>query len=47
MKEELLKYYREHGPMTEIKTMQHMVSDIPKDIPTIVTYVQNILLHQH
>ena len=47
MKEKLLQYYCEHGPMTEIKTMQQMVSDIPKDIPTIVTYVQNILLHQH
>lgn len=41
------KLYQEHGIMTEIKTMQHMVTDIPKDIKTIVTYVQNILLHQH
>jgi hypothetical protein len=42
-----LKLYREHDIMTEIKTMKHMVTDIPKDIKTIVTYVQNILLHQH
>lgn len=42
-----LKLYQEHDIMTEIKTMKHMVADIPKDIKTIVTYVQNILLHQH
>jgi hypothetical protein len=42
-----LKLYQEHDIMTEIKTMKHMVTDIPKDIKTIVTYVQNILLHQH
>ncbi|SRR5690554_6341536 len=39
--------YREHGPMSEVRTMQQMVADIPRDIPTIVSYVQNILLHQH
>jgi hypothetical protein len=33
--------------MTEIKTMEHMVTNIPKDIKTIVSYVQNMLLHQH
>lgn len=43
----ILKLYQEHDIMTEIKTMKHMVTDIPKDIKTIVTYVQNILLHQH
>ncbi|BFH61850.1 transglutaminase-like domain-containing protein [Paenibacillus azoreducens] len=42
-----LKFYQEHDMMTEIKTMKHMVTGIPKDIKTIVTYVQNILLHQH
>lgn len=42
-----LKLYQEHDIMTEIKTMKHMVTDIPKDIGTIVSYVQNILLHQH
>lgn len=44
---DLLKYYREHGPMTQVERMRHMVTDIPADIPTIVTYVQNILLHEH
>lgn len=43
----ILKIYQEHDIMTEIKTMKYMVTDIPKDIKTIVTYVQNILLHQH
>jgi len=33
--------------MSEVRTMQQMVADIPRDIPTIVSYVQNILLHQH
>lgn len=47
MSSSLLDFYRQHGPMTETQTMQHMVSDIPQDIPTIVKYVQNILLHQH
>jgi hypothetical protein len=42
-----LKLYQEHDIMTEVKTMKHLVTDIPKDIKTIVTYVQNILLHQH
>lgn len=42
-----LKLYQEHDVMTEIKTMKHMVTDIPNDIGTIVSYVQNILLHQH
>ena len=44
---EVLQYYLEHGPMTEITARRNMVAGIPKDIPTIVTYVQNILLHQH
>jgi hypothetical protein len=43
----LLEYYRKHGPMTEIKEMDSLVADIPADIPTIVSYVQNILLHEH
>ena len=42
-----IKLYQEHDIMTEIKTMKHLVSNIPKDIETIVAYVQNILLHQH
>ncbi|MDI9440726.1 MAG: transglutaminase-like domain-containing protein [Bacillota bacterium] len=47
MNSELLEYYLQHGPMTEIKANRHMVADIPPHIPTIVKYVQNILLHQH
>lgn len=43
----LLRYYREHGPMTEVRTKQDMVSNIPPDLETIVSYVQNVLLHQH
>lgn len=43
----LLRYYREHGPMTEVRTRQDMVSNIPPDLETIVSYVQNVLLHQH
>ncbi len=42
-----IKIYQEHDIMTEIKAMKSMVTDIPKDIKTIVSYVQNILLHQH
>lgn len=42
-----LRFYQEHGIMTEIKTMKDMVTNIPKDIKTIISYVQNILLHQH
>jgi hypothetical protein len=42
-----LEFYKEHDIMTEIKSMKHMVTDIPKDIKIIVAYVQNILLHQH
>ena len=43
----ILDQYRVHDRMTEVNTMKHMVADIPKDIKTIVGYVQNILLHQH
>lgn len=42
-----LRFYQEHDIMTEIKTMEDMVTNIPKDIKTIISYVQNILLHQH
>lgn len=33
--------------MTEIITMKHMITNLPKDIPSIVSIVQNILIHQH
>jgi len=42
-----VKIYQKHDVMTEIKTMKYMVTNIPKDIKTIVSLVQNILLHQH
>lgn len=45
--EDSIKIYKEHDVMTEIKTMKELVTNIPKDIKTIVSYVQNILLHQH
>ncbi|WP_105615196.1 transglutaminase-like domain-containing protein [Vallitalea okinawensis] len=45
--EKILDYYKAHGRMTEIKTNQHMVIDLPHDIKGIVLTVQNILLHQH
>ncbi len=45
--ENIPRLYQEHDIMTEIKTMKHLVTGIPNDIKTIVTYVQNILLHQH
>lgn len=45
--EKVLEFYRKHGIMTEIKTMKHMVKDLPKDIKSIVWAVQNIFLHQH
>ncbi len=41
-----LRFYQEHDIMTEIKTMKDMVADMPKDIKVIVSYVQNVLLHQ-
>ena len=44
---EILNYYSEHGKMTEIKTLKHMVNELPKDIESIVWIVQNILIHQH
>lgn len=42
-----LEIYRQHGIMTEVKTMGAMVRDVPKDIEIIAAYTQNILLHQH
>lgn len=45
--EDVLKFYREHSIMTKITTTKHMVTDIPKDISSIVSIVQNILLHKH
>lgn len=45
--EKVLQFYNEHGIMTEIRTMKQMVMDLPKDIGSIVSVVQNILLHQH
>ena len=44
---DVLKFYGEHGRMTKIKTMKDMVTDIPKDVPSIVSIVQNILMHKH
>lgn len=44
--EKALDFYRGHGMMTEVKTMKHMIKDIPKDIPSIVSIVQNVLLHK-
>lgn len=44
---DVIYYYSKHVSMTEMKNMKHMVSDIPKDIRTIVSYVQHILLHEH
>lgn len=38
--------YKKHDSMTEIKTMEHMVTNISKDIKTIAAYTQNILLHE-
>jgi hypothetical protein len=43
----ILEFYQEHGIMTEITTMKHMVTNIPRDIKAIVSIVQNIFLHQH
>lgn len=40
-------YYKKHGVMTQVDIMKDMITSIPKDIKIIVTYVQNILLHQH
>lgn len=42
-----LGIFRQQDTMTEIKRMKAMTRDIPKDIKTIASYVQNILLHQH
>lgn len=42
-----VEHYKIHDAMTDIKNMKSMVTDIPSDIPTIVKYVQNVLLHQH
>lgn len=39
--------YLKHDIMTEVKTMKYMVTNIPKDIKTIVNYVQNMLLHEY
>lgn len=47
MNPRVLQYYLEHGPMTEITAKLDMVAGVPRDIPTIVAYVQNIFLHQH
>lgn len=47
MMKDTLELYLEHDIMTKVKTMKSMVTDMPKDIKTIVAYVQNILLHQH
>lgn len=47
MDPELLTYYRTHGPMTEVGSQQHMVSQIPPDIAVIVRCTQNVLVHQH
>lgn len=44
---ETRKVFLEHDRMTDPQTMQSLVTDIPREIETIVAYVQNILLHQH
>lgn len=36
-----LEIYLEHDIMTQVNTMKPLVADIPKDIKTIVAYVQN------
>lgn len=43
----VLEYYKKHGIMTETRTMKDMVKDIPRNVESIVSIVQNIFLHQH
>lgn len=43
----LVQRYVTHDVMTDVGSMAHMVTNIPTHIETIVTYTQNILMHQH
>ena len=45
--EKILVYYRKHGVMTEIRLMKDMVKNLPNDIESIISVVQNIFIHQH
>lgn len=43
----LIEYYQKPGPMSQLGSMQDMVSPIETSIERIVEAVQNCLLHQH
>lgn len=45
--EKVLEYYKKHGIMTEIRFMKDMVKDLPMNVESITSIVQNIFLHQH
>ncbi|HJW39981.1 MAG TPA: transglutaminase domain-containing protein, partial [Rhizomicrobium sp.] len=40
-------FYTRPGPMTDPGALEALLKDAPSDIPGIVAYTQNLLLHQH
>lgn len=44
---EIAAFYTRPGPMTDPGALAPLLDDAPSDIPGIVAYIQNLLLHQH
>jgi hypothetical protein len=44
---EIARFYTATAPMTDPGTLDPLLADAPTDIPGIVAYVQNLLLHMH
>ena len=44
---EIRDFYTRRGRMTDAAALDELLHDAPRDIPGIVAYIQNLLLHMH
>ncbi len=44
---EIAAFYTQPGPMTDPGALDALLKDAPSDIPGMVAYIQNLLLHVH
>lgn len=44
---EIADFYTRQGRMTDAAAMDELLKDAPRDIPGIVAFIQNLLLHAH
>jgi len=44
---EIAAFYLKQGPMTDPRELDRALADAPTDVPGMVAYIQNLLLHVH